>query len=106
MARPGRKTKADEPQPEEAPYPLPAPRTGRVRDAGTAYEPGAPEALRKKNYRLRQSTIDRAMKLLGTRTETETIEQALDLVVFRSELVEGVRAMRGADLRDVFGADA
>ncbi|HET6763463.1 MAG TPA: hypothetical protein VFH27_07315, partial [Longimicrobiaceae bacterium] len=59
----------------------------------------------KKNYRLRQSIIDRAMKVLGTRTETETIEQALDLVVFRSELISGVRGMRGAALQDVFGSE-
>jgi len=71
----------------------------------TALDFGTHEALRKKNYRLRQSIIDRAMKVLGTRTETETIEQALDLVVFRSELISGVRAMRGAALQDVFGSE-
>lgn len=74
---------------------------------GAATRPGPPrpaaaaEAPRKKNYRLHQSKIDRAMELLGTRTETETIEQALDLIVFRDRLVEGVRSMRGAGLVDV-----
>ena len=65
----------------------------------------AEEAATRKNYRLRQSKIDRAMRVLGTSTETETIERALELVVFRGELVDGVRAMRGARLADPFGAD-
>jgi hypothetical protein len=60
------------------------------------------EAPRKKNFRLHQSKIDRAMEILGTRTETETIEQALDMLVFRDRLVQGVRNMRGAGLEDIF----
>lgn len=61
-----------------------------------------PEAPRKKNYRLRQSKIDRAMEILGTSTETETIEQALDMIALRDRLVAGVRNMRGAGLVDIF----
>lgn len=57
---------------------------------------------RKKNLRLHQSKIDDAKRILGTATETETIEAALDLVVFRSELADGVRAMRGANLANLF----
>lgn len=64
--------------------------------------PSVPEAPRKKNFRLHQSKIDRAMEILGTRTETETIEQALDMLVFRDRLVRGVRNMRGARLSDIF----
>lgn len=86
----------------EGQYRVPQQPPALLREAALQF--GAPEAPRKKNYRLRQSTIDRAMKVLGTRTETETIEQALDLVVFRSELMDGVRAMRGAELNDVFGS--
>lgn len=63
---------------------------------------GVREAPRKKNFRLHQSKIDRAMQILGTRTETETIEQALDMLVFRDQLVQGVRNMRGAGLVDIF----
>lgn len=72
--------------------------------SGNRAEEQAPdsEAPRKKSYRLHQSKIDQAMKLLGTRTETETIEQALELVAFRSTLVAGVRAMRGAALVNIF----
>ena len=62
----------------------------------------ASEAPKKKNLRLHQSKIDEAKEILGTTTETETIEAALDLVVFRKELVEGVRAMRGANLVNLF----
>jgi hypothetical protein len=63
------------------------------------------EAPKKKNLRLRQSKIDAAKAVLGTATETETIEAALDLIVFRNELVEGTRAMRGANLIDVFDGE-
>jgi hypothetical protein len=42
------------------------------------------------------------MEILGTKTETETIEQALDMLVFRDRLVRGVRNMRGAGLEDIF----
>lgn len=75
--------------------------------AGYAFErrQRAAEPARRKNLRLTQSKIDEAREVLGTATETETIEAALDLVVFRKELVEGIRAMRGAELEDVFGRD-
>jgi hypothetical protein len=75
---------------------------------GYAFEESAQaeEPPRKKNIRLHQWKIDAARKALGTATETETIEAALDLVVFRQQLADGIRAMQGADLEDVFGADA
>jgi hypothetical protein len=63
------------------------------------------EVAARKNYRLHQSKIDRARLILGTATETETIERALDLVAFGEELRSGVDAMRGTKLVDVFGGD-
>jgi len=45
----------------------------------------------RKTLRLTQAKLDRAKRILGTETETETIEQALDLVAFRDEAFEGVR---------------
>ena len=45
----------------------------------------------RKNMRLRQDLIDRARRVLGTKTETETVEQALELVTFRKEVAEGIR---------------
>ena len=59
----------------------------------------------RKNFRLHQSTIDRAREILGTATETETVEQALELVVFGDRLLAGVDRMRGKGLVDIF-ADA
>ena len=60
------------------------------------------ESPRKKNFRLHQSHIDRAMEVLGTRTETETIEQALQMVVFQKEMLDAVDAMYGAGVVNVF----
>jgi hypothetical protein len=46
--------------------------------------------------------VNRARRILGTATETETVEQALDLVAFRHEVVEGVRRLAGSrSLSDV-----
>jgi hypothetical protein len=59
----------------------------------------------RKNLRLSQQKIDRAKQILGTTTETETIEQALDLVAFREEVVRGIRGIAGkAGIRDVHQA--
>lgn len=52
----------------------------------------------RKNLRLSQAKIDRARRILGTKTETETIEQALDLVAFRSEVVSGLESLAGSHL--------
>ena len=60
----------------------------------------------RKNFRLDQAKLDRARHILGTRTETETVEQALDLVAFRQEAIDGVRRMAGSNaIRDVFAED-
>lgn len=56
----------------------------------------------RKNMRLDQAKLDLAKRILGTRTETETVNQALDLIAFRQEVLEGVRRMAGANaFRDV-----
>ena len=60
--------------------------------------PKTVEGATRKNYRLRQSKIDRARKILGTKSETETIEMALDLVVFGEQLLAGVDRVRGMKL--------
>jgi len=51
-----------------------------------------------KTYRLNPNKIAAAQHILGTPTATETIEAALDMVVFRQELIEGTRALRGVEL--------
>ena len=48
-----------------------------------------------RTYRLTLSKLSAAQRALGAATATETIERALDLVVFRRELVEGTRSMLG-----------
>jgi hypothetical protein len=57
----------------------------------------------RKNLRLTQAKIDKAKRILGTATETATIEEALDLVVFRQEVLEGIDRVAGKGMiRDVF----
>ena len=51
-----------------------------------------------KTYRLSESKIAAAQAILGVETATAAIETALDMVVFRKELVEGTAAMRGIAL--------
>lgn len=55
-------------------------------------------AKKPKTYRLSEATIAEAQAILGAPTATAAIEMALDMVVFRKELVDGTRAMRGVDL--------
>ena len=58
----------------------------------------------RKNLRLTQAKVDRAKRILGTATETETIEQALDLVAFRQDVIDGVRRLAGSrSMADVLG---
>ena len=44
------------------------------------------------------SKLAAAQRILGAATATETIETALDMVVFREELVAGTRAMLGTEI--------
>jgi hypothetical protein len=58
---------------------------------------------RHKHLRLDQSKIDRAKRLLGTKTEQETIERALDLVVAEERILKAHRRLAGVGgLEDVF----
>jgi hypothetical protein len=47
--------------------------------------------------------LDAARRVLGTTTETETIERALDLVVFGERLASGTARARGRVWNDVVG---
>ena len=55
----------------------------------------APSRRVPRTYRLSPAKLRAAKRALGVATTTEAIERALDLVVFRRELVEGTRAMLG-----------
>ncbi len=52
-------------------------------------------SIRRKNLNIDQSKLDRVRDVLGAQTETEAIDQALDLVLFRDELIEGIRRIGG-----------
>jgi hypothetical protein len=71
--------------------------------------PGARKAPRRvsetktpMSYRLSPGKIARAQAILGTATATATIEEALDLVIFRSELMDGVKQAFGLPVREAF----
>ncbi len=49
----------------------------------------------RKEFWLDPVTLAEAQAFLGTTSERETVEMALDLVAFRRELVAGARALRG-----------
>ena len=68
--------------------------------------PKVEDRIVRKNMRLRQGLLDRARKILGTQTETETVEQALELVAFRKEVSQGIRSMAGThSVRDIFAEE-
>ena len=47
--------------------------------------------VRRKNYRIDMTKLERTRRILGTRTETETIHRALDLVADEAALVRTLR---------------
>lgn len=60
-------------------------------------------ALRHKHVQLDQRKLERARRALGARTETETLERALDLVLAEADIDGALRAARGkGKLRRVF----
>ena len=56
------------------------------------------EQKKAKTYRLSESKIAAARAILGVDTATAAIETALDMVVFRKELIDGTAAMLGVPL--------
>jgi hypothetical protein len=59
--------------------------------------------VRHKHVQIDQRKLDRARRVLGARTETETLERALDLVVTEADIDRALRAARGRGrLRRVF----
>lgn len=64
------------------------------------------EAKVMKTYRLSPRKIADAQKVLGASTATSAIEEALDMVVFRRELVDGTRALGLLDIDDAFPDDS
>jgi hypothetical protein len=51
--------------------------------------------IRRKNLNINQDKLDRAVKMLGARSETEAIDQALDMLFFRDALLASVDEIAG-----------
>ncbi len=70
------------------------------RRRGTRRTRSQSSATRKvpRTYRLTPEKVTKAQRILGARTATETIETALDMVVFRRDLVRGTAAMLGVHI--------
>ncbi len=51
--------------------------------------------LKRKNYYLDERKIKRAKAILGAQTETQAIDAALDLVVFRKEILDSLKKVAG-----------
>jgi len=64
-------------------------------------------AVRRKNLNIDQAKLDRAKRALGAKTETEAVDGALSMVLFREDLIEGVRRIAGTGgVDNVFTGDA
>jgi Arc/MetJ family transcription regulator len=65
----------------------------------TAKEPAERRPTREGKVRkelwLDPEILGRAQSILGTATERETVEVALDMIAFRRELLDGTRALAG-----------
>lgn len=60
-----------------------------------------------KRVRIDPAVLERARALLGTTTDSDTIEQALDLIAFKHEAIVGVQKGAGQRLwTDVFGDES
>lgn len=51
--------------------------------------------VKRKNYYLDERKIKRAKNILGAKTETEAVDAALDLVVFRKEILNSLEKIAG-----------
>lgn len=66
----------------------------------------ARRTIRRKNLNIDQGKLDRVRELLGARTETEAVDQALDLLLLREELVAGIERIAGSGgVENVFDPD-
>ncbi len=62
-----------------------------------------PRGWVRKNLHIDQRKLDVARRALGVKTETETVDAALDAIAFRKELTGGIRRLREAGgLKDIY----
>jgi len=55
----------------------------------------------RKEFWLDPKALRRAQTILGTATERETVEAALDMVAFRRELLDGTRVLSGLQIDSI-----
>lgn len=58
----------------------------------------------RKELWLDSEILHRAQKILGTATERETVEVALDLIAFQRELADAARALAGLEIEPLRSA--
>ncbi len=65
------------------------------------------QKLVRKNIFLDPQALKRAQKILGKKSESETIREALNLVAFRNEVTRGFDRVAGKapDFRDIWEED-
>jgi hypothetical protein len=63
---------------------------------------GVSEAKVAMSYRLSPAKIARAQAILGTPSATATIEEALDMIIFRRDLMDGVDRAFGLRVVEAF----
>ncbi len=56
-------------------------------------------AVQRKNFYLDEGKVQRARRILGTKTEIETVTRALDLVIFRKEILASLPAFSRSSRR-------
>lgn len=60
--------------------------------------------VRHKHLRLNQAKLERVKSALGTATETEALEGAVDLVLGEVEILKALRRVKGkARIKNLFG---
>ena len=66
--------------------------------------PTARSGMRRKNLNVDQEKLDRLISLTGAGTETEVVDQALDLLLFQKEAMAGLRKLagRGHEIKNLF----
>ena len=63
--------------------------------------------IRRKNVNIDQAKLDRVRELLGSASETEAIDQALNMLLFREELLAGIAHVGGkGGVEDAYGDDS
>jgi hypothetical protein len=66
-----------------------------ARAAKGAKRRGGESWIRRKNVNIDQWKLDRVKELLNADSETEAIDQALAMLLFREELLEGIEKIGG-----------